>query len=190
MNSFAYDLVRQLTNLDSVLSATVILAPANARELANLMLERHHLSGVKVMFSKNMDKRPTKREVLQHFEKYASGSRGNIGVAMLRWISSIEKYDQETVFVKEFKEDKLPGILPVSWAILLTHLVLHEKLHIKNMIAIFHLQDKSKVHSVVKELLYTKLIKESSKNTYKIEPVVLKSVIEQLKNQNYLKNFE
>ncbi len=190
MNTFAYDLARQLTNIDTVLAATIIIPPANNRELSELMFERHQLAGIKVAFSHKPDKKPTKRELLKHFEKYASEANGNIGVAMLRWLASIERFEDETVFVSDFKADKLPSVLPVAWAMLLTHLVLHERLHLNNMIEIFHLQDKSMVNSVVKELKYTKLIKEVSKNTFAIEPLVLKPIIEQLKTQNYLKKFE
>tara|TARA_R110002050_G_scaffold109799_1_gene221445 strand:+ start:192394 stop:197469 length:5076 start_codon:yes stop_codon:yes gene_type:complete len=190
MNLFAYDLVRQITEIDTVISATIILPPANGRELAGLMLERHHLSGVKVKFNSKPDKLPSKREVSNLFEKYANGANGNIGVAMMRWLASIEKYEGETVFVSEYKESSFPGLLPISWATMLTHLVLHEKLHLNNMVEIFHLQEKSTINSVVKELVYTKMIVEGAKNTFSIEPSVLKAVVEQLKEQNFLKKFE
>jgi amino acid transporter len=190
MNIYAYDLVRQITNIDSVLAATIILPPANGRELAELMLNRHQLAGVNIVFENKPDKHPTKRDLIKHFEKYVNGANGNIGVAMLRWLSSIQKYKDDMVYVKEYKEQKLPSMFPITWGVLLTHIVLHEKLHLNNIIEIFELQDKSTVHRVVKELIYTKLIKEVSKNTYVIEPLILKWVIEQLKTQNYLNKYE
>lgn len=190
MNIYAYDIIRQVTNIDSVLAATIILPPANNRALSELMLNRHQLAGVDILFENKPDKKPTHRELLKHFEKFANGANGNIGVAMLRWLASIQKYEGDTVYVSAYKEQKLPSLFPITWGVLLTHIVLHEKLHLNNILEIFELQDKATVHRVVKELSYTKLIKEDSKNTYMIEPLVLKWVIEQLKTQNYLNKYE
>ncbi|MGB0806482.1 MAG: amino acid permease [Salibacteraceae bacterium] len=190
MNNFAYDLIRQVTNIDSILSSTIILPPVNSMELANLMIERHHLADTEVLFNKTKSKKPTQRELLKHFEKFGTAAKGNIGVAMMKWLASIQKYEGETVYVNPIMNSDFPGSLPVQWAVLLTHLVLHERLHLNNILDIFHLQDKSTVNAVIKELKYTKLIVEVAKNTFAVERTVVKSVIEALKKQNYLKKFE
>lgn len=190
MNNFAYDLVKQVTRLDSILSATVILPPVNQSELAGLMLERHQLSGVDIRFTVKPDRIPSDRELVKHFEKFGNQANGNIGVAMMRWLASIEKFEADTVFVKSDFQYKMPIVIPGSWSVLLTHLALHDRLHLHNILEIFHLQDKTTVNGVIKELKFTKLIKEVRLNTYTIEPAVSKSVIEELKNQSYLKNLE
>jgi solute carrier family 12 sodium/potassium/chloride transporter 2 len=190
MNNFAYDLVRQVTKLDSILSATIILPPVNSNELAELMYERHQLAGVQISWASKEDKILTKRELIKHFEKFCQAANGNIGVALISWLGSIEKFENETVVVRPFKSIKLPARLPGPWSVLLTHLVLHDRLHLNNIIDIFHLQDKTTVNGVIKELKYTKFIMEVSKNTFAVEPCVSKSIIEELKNLNYLKKFE
>ena len=190
MNNFAYDLVRQVTRIESVLCATIILPPVNKTELAKLMLERHHLSGVDIRFSKKPERVPSQRELLRHFEKFANNANGNVGVSMMRWLASIERFEKDTVYISHQPQYKMPILIPGSWAVLLTHLVLHERLHLHNIFEIFHLQDRSTVNGVIKELKFTGLIKEIGLNTFTIEPSVSKSVIEELKNQNYLKNLE
>ena len=190
MNNFAYDLVRQVTRIDSVLSATIILPPVNQSELAQLMLERHHLSAVDIRFARKPDRIPSQRELLKHFEKMVNNANGNVGVSMMRWLASIEKFEEDTVFISHQMVNKIPVMIPGSWAVLLTHLVLHERLHLQNIFEIFHLQDRTTVNSVIKELKFTKLIKEIGLNTYTLEPSVSKSVIEELKSQSYLKNLE
>ncbi|MFT5878629.1 MAG: hypothetical protein ACI8SA_002499, partial [Dokdonia sp.] len=185
-----YDLVRQVTKLDSILSATIILPPVNSNELAELMYERHQLAGVQISWASKEDKILTKRELIKHFEKFCQAANGNIGVALISWLGSIEKFENETVVVRPFKSIKLPARLPGPWSVLLTHLVLHDRLHLNNIIDIFHLQDKTTVNGVIKELKYTKFIMEVSKNTFAVEPCVSKSIIEELKNLNYLKKFE
>lgn len=190
MNNFAYDIVRQVTSIDSILSATIILPPVNNAELAQLMVERHQLAGVGVLVSNKLDKVPSSRDLHKLFEKYSQASKGNVGMAMLKWLASIERFEEDTVIVKPFVSSDLPGTIPLKWAVLLTHLVLHDRLHLNNILEIFHLQDKTTVNAVIKELRYTKLITEVTKNTYAIERSIIKALIETLKSQNYLKKFE
>ena len=190
INNFAYDLIRQVTNLDAILSATIILPPVNSNELAQLMYERHKLAGVKILFANKPDKEPSKRELIKHFEKYCNAAKGNVGATFLSWLGSIEKYEEDTVTVRPYVSNQLPASLPVAWSVLLTHLVLHDRLHLSNILTIFYLQDKASVIGVIKELKYTKLINEVSKNTFAIEASVSKLIIERLKKQNYLKRFE
>ena len=190
LNSFAYDLIRQVTKIDTVLSATIIIPPVHATEFAQLMIERHQLSGVQVRFADKMERIPSERELIKHYEKFANNANGNVGVAMLNWLASIEKFEDDLVYVRTNNSNKLPASFPMSWSILLTHLILHDKLHLNNILEIFHLQDKATINSVIKELKYTKLIKEVFNNTYTVEPSVSKTLIEELKEQNYLKKFE
>ena len=171
MNNFSYDLIRQVTSLDTILSGTVILPPVNVSELAELMYERHQLAGVKISLVSKLEKELSKRELIKLFEKYGNLAKGNVGVTMLKWLASIEKYEDETVFVKPIESNTLPASLPLSWSVLLTHLVLHDRMHLNNILEVFHLQDKATVNGVIKELKYTRLISEVSKNTFSIEPV-------------------
>jgi hypothetical protein len=190
MNIFAYDLIRQVTKIESVLATTIMIPPANNNELAEIMFERHQLAGVSIYFTDKPDTLPSKREVLKLLGKFSISANGNIGVTMLRWLASIETFEDDKVLVNPLGNYQIPSELPVKWAMLLVHLVLHDRLHLDNITRIFSLQDKATIHAVIKEMQYTKLIREVSKNTFTIERFVLKSVTDQLINQKYLKRFE
>ncbi len=190
MNIFAYDLVRQVSKLDSILSSTILLPPANAHEMAEIMFDRHKIAGVRIQFSERKDLEISKRDVLSRFDKIAQGAKGNIGVTMLRWLSSIEFFEDNVVVVKQINDKGMPSDLSKKWAIILLHLVLHDRLNLDNLVSIFSVQDKELISSVIKELHDAELISQISKNTYSVNPYMVKWVIENLVEQNYLRSFE
>ena len=132
----------------------------------------------------------SERGLLKLFEQYAQISKGNIGVTMLRWLASIERFENDKIYISPKRDFKLPSLLPNHWANLLTQVVLHQVMHRDTIYQIFRMQDRKVVAKVIKDLVLTGLLVEISKNTYSIDQFVVKSVLEQLQSEKYLNTYE
>lgn len=130
VNSESYSTINQIVNIDQYFVNTIELKPFNSALLQKIIMFRHSSSGFDLKILDKPDHNVNNSDLAKLFSKHFSISEGNIGTALLSWISNIVEVKDKVITVKMPKvpdfsifEDFSPEI-----ELYLTQFILHKRL--------------------------------------------------------------
>ncbi len=163
-NIYSFQAIRKVTAIESQLLATIIMSPASKVDLKQILLARHKTGTTPLWHhnklvedGKNMD---------GFFYQIHDKSRGNIGLALNSWISSIQKNDDDLVIEKP--RINIPAIDDSHWKIVLYFILIHQKIRKANLIEIFGSENTYWIEETLEELEKSGLIYKQSYDSYVI----------------------
>ncbi|HBH07746.1 MAG TPA: hypothetical protein DDX92_14215 [Flavobacteriales bacterium] len=190
VNVHAYNIMRQISRLDTVLLESILIPPMDSETLSELIVNRNRFSGIKIKSDINSDEKITNRELRKVIKSVVSFAHGNVSFALNAWLRTVSDVQDNTIEVQPLTKVDVPDSLPHSWAMLLSHIVFHKKLTFSHVEQLFRYHDIKHIQSVIKELERSGVIIKDAVGAYGVEPFVLPYILEMLKAQNYLIRFE
>ncbi|MFH1296999.1 MAG: hypothetical protein ABIJ04_06970 [Bacteroidota bacterium] len=97
----SYRVISQLSGIDYCFLSVVDLQPFNALAIQEAIMFRHQSSGLEIRRSDKGDVKLTRTAQAKLFAKYFSYTRGNIGAALLAWISNITDFQNGTLHIRQ-----------------------------------------------------------------------------------------
>ena len=176
-NIHAYKPIQEIYNLNQYSQATINCSTLNAKELQQMILQRHKSSGLSLMYNGNDEETISQLSYSILFNRYLNVSEGIPGVAVNTWIANIKNVDDDTIEIKK-PERISPGILydlPKDWLLFLTIFLQHKNLSEQKLSRIAAL-DLSSASNMIQSLQNAGLIEKTTNNVYaivrNIEPLI------------------
>lgn len=167
-NLHSFSTIKLQTNINDTVISTVILKPLTSLEITKVIETRHQLGGMTYLY-KNVSENflsPTKR--LKLMQRFFSLSKGNIGIALKLWVSSIELVDENKITINPTPELDLPPFPNEIWRSLLYQFQIHQNLTFKNLIHIYGDENKDWIIRYTNQLVMAGLVENQEKNIYTI----------------------
>jgi amino acid transporter len=168
-NSISYKLMKRTTDLKNLQPHIFTCKPLNAKEIGKAILKRHYSGGIPLGNVQRNDGRMSTIEKAKFFSKMSGLSFGNVGYAMQLWLSSIEKIEDNKIFIKkhDYPDLRFLESIPSEWIIVLNQLIIHKRLNFKYF--------ESTEHSFVKtinEMLRSTILVENTKGSISINSFI------------------
>lgn len=129
-NKYSYQLIKETTQLQKVLLATIVMRPASRTELKEIILNRHKIGSAEVYYKNDLVENSGKINAL--INEIHRQSFGNVGVALQLWLSSIKLLNDQLHIIKPVTIP-FPPIEHPEWKLLLYHFILSRKLSEKHL---------------------------------------------------------
>ena len=158
----------------------------NAEDLKEILLFRHRSSSLQMLSSKEKTE-ITPSSMAEISAKYFLQSKGNIGIALQQWISNIEAFQDETIYIKtpQTIETSFLNNLSTETLIYLVQFILHRHLNSNKLIRITQ-NTKEEVNNHLQYLIRAGLVDEISEKVYTINPSVYPYVLNLLKTKELI----
>lgn len=135
-NTYSYQIIKEVTQLESELLTTLIMRPASGLELRKIIINRHKIGGAEIFYQNELVH--NSKKVADFIQKLEVQSKGNIGVALNLWLSSIHMDARGELSIKNRPVRSFPNVQNKEWKLLLYHFILHRKLSEKQIRAIMN----------------------------------------------------
>lgn len=185
-------------HISSYFTTELFVEPLSEETIQEIIFKRNALSGFRIVFLPDVEAKHSKlykrmelterQTFLQKrfFKVLAKLSNGNISLAMLYWLRSIERVNDETIEIRPISEVDFSFIKSLSADELfaLQALILHDGLNLNNFSSVI-----SKPESVCRNLLNPMLEKGyliKPKHKYNINPLIFKPVADYLASRNFV----
>ncbi|NQV01066.1 MAG: ATP-binding protein [Bacteroidia bacterium] len=150
----SYRIINQVSEIESCFLSVVDLQPFNAMSIQKVIMFRHHSSGLEIRRSDKGNARLTRTAQAKLFARYFNYTRGNIGAALLAWISNITDFQDDTLFIRQ---PQSPGHsiierLSPTTRLYLVQFLLHKRLDLPKLQRL----TMDPVDEVEKQLLFLK----------------------------------
>ena len=165
-NLMAFNTIKAQTNINDTVISTVLLKPLTSLEITKVIETRHQLGGMTYMHKEVPENllSPAKRLKLMH--RFFSLSGGNIGIALKFWLASIEKVDENKVYIQPINMPELPAYPDEVWQSLLFQFQLHQKISKTDLIKIYGQDNSDWIARYTNQLVKTGLLESSEKDIF------------------------
>jgi len=130
-NKYAFQIIKETTQLETKLLSTIVVPPVNAQELNGIILKRHKIGGAEVYYNNDLAHRSNKINKVTN--RIHGQSNGNIGIALNLWLANINMSSVGELFVQIPEILSFPNIKSPEWKLVLYHFILHRKLSEKQL---------------------------------------------------------
>jgi len=173
MNSFTYELINKIINVDDHFISIINCKPFNSEELKDLVLRRHRSSGLKFRIEKKKEENISEIALARLFSRYFDLSGGNPGTVLYQWLCNIEKVSAGMIHIKAPKYIDIQPIedLDDDYIVVLAQLALHKRMTYSRLEKVLGIEsDHTK--EIVDSLVRTGLVEELSERLLVINPFV------------------
>ena len=181
-NLFSFDIIRKSSEIEKQLLANIIVPPMSRMEMKEVLMSRHRTGGASVWYNNQLLTESKKLDPL--FNDIYTKSKGNIGVALTIWISSLKKDDDGSLLIQKSNPIHFPKISNPSWKALLYQFVIHNSLTDEQIRKIYG--DTQWVYATLNELEKATLIYKKSNTVYAINNTARYFIEEWLKELKIL----
>ncbi|MBE0648808.1 MAG: amino acid permease [Bacteroidales bacterium] len=165
----SYRVINQVSDIESCMLSVVDLKPFNTLAIQEVIMFRHLSSGLEIRRSDKGNIRLTRTAQAKLFAKYFSYTRGNIGAALLAWVSNITDFKDDTLYIRQ---PQTPGSaildrLSPNVRLYLVQFLLHKRLDLSKLQRL----TLDPIETVEKQLLFLKrtgLINERAGHIYEL----------------------
>jgi hypothetical protein len=173
MNPTAYELMRQLVPLQEVCIDSIVLSPMHAEDLNEMILRRHQSSGMQFFLGRRPEQSLSKFSLARLFDLYFICSDGNPGVALSRWLSSINRVigDELRMLPPEIPSTAALQKLSDDSLTTLTQFVIHKRLSPAKMARIMG-SDEEATRRTANRMTSIGILEERAPDLYTINPVL------------------
>ena len=193
INSYSYNIISKMLNIEPFLLDKIHCKPMNSRKLQETILFRHRASGLKFSLEKHSaingktDEEDFKsKQFAVLFSKYFNYSKGNIGACLLGWMANIISISDNRILIKSPKQINTSEVekLDNEQIIYLYQLVLHKRMDISKMARVM-MSTHETVQKKMDFLLRSGLILKTD-TYYEINAYLHNAIITVLKNKDII----
>ncbi|MBN1154643.1 ATP-binding protein [candidate division KSB1 bacterium] len=196
---YSWNYLDRVLKISKYFTNVCILPEFSAEKIQSIILKRHRVSGYNLQFQEPEDilenrkytrfkTEEQRQEYLQNgfFEKLYKLSGGNVTIAMLFWMQSIAKVDNDKLIIPPLDEFDVSFIQlkEIEDQFVFTAFLQHEKLTVDEYVRIFNVTIDD-CHLVINRLKNSGLIIETQ-NGFRINYLMQRTIVSTLKKKNIL----
>ena len=131
LNSHAFNQINQLISLDDILLSSIDCKAFDARQLQQLIYNRHKTSGMTFLYQNESEESLSQISMAALFNHYFYYSQGIPGVALNAWLANIIKIDKQFIYIKK---PEVPNIeildnLKSDWLLFISLFIQHKAIN-------------------------------------------------------------
>ena len=187
MNIFAYELVNSILDLQDHMIGVIQCQPFDSESLKTLIMKRHESSGLSFILENRTEESMSQLRMAKLFSKYFDFTKGNPGVTLNVWLSSIIKYKNEELFIRfpQVPDTEMLTTIDNEALMMLQQIALHKRMDISKLERVFGSNDHE-IDDTLRPLRLNGLISEKAEGIYVINPFVEPLVVKMLKQKELL----
>lgn len=167
-NLYSFSTLKSQTTINDTVISTVILKPLTSLEMTKVIETRHQLGGMTYLYKGIAENFLSPAKRLKLMQRFFNLSKGNIGIALKLWISSIELVDENKITINPNYELDLPSFPNEIWQSLLYQFQIHHHLTLKDIIRIYGDDSKNWILRYTNQLVMAGLVENYEKDIYSI----------------------
>lgn len=183
-NSFTFQLLKQLTNIEEHLIASVPLGLLNSQETMEMLAYRYMAGRLDVYWKGKLLADYGIRERNKLLRKFHTYSSGNAGHALHLWLANIVQVADSSIAIQEPIAKEIPSIPDFDWLTMLTQFVLHKRVSLEKLARVY--QASPEELSPLLDSLVRSGLCQSSKKTYELNPYCTVQIIQELQTAQLL----
>ena len=167
-NIYAYSQIKQRSTINHHIISSVVLNPLTSLEIKKVIETRHQLGSMNYTYKtipENYLSDSKKTKLMQRF--YYNG-KGNVGMALKYWISSIESVDENNILISPVQAAELPPFPDEVWQSMSYQFQLHKKLSRNDLCAIYGESNKDWINRHLIQFEKAGLIKNIEKELFEM----------------------
>jgi len=193
-NTYSYRIINQLVPANYIFLDIIKCTPLNAKILQEIIMFRHESSGLEfsLIGKKNnyiAQKEFTSLNYAKLFSKYFNYSNGNIGTALLNWVSNINEINKSELIMQNPKSinASVLDLLDNYNLLILNQFVIHNKLKINRLVRILQ-TEKHILNDKLEFLKRTGILVIDNHKVLEINPYLNTQIVNLLKDKEVLKD--
>jgi amino acid transporter len=167
-NIYSYQTLSKFTSLKDQIIESVILPPLSTDHIADVIKSRHSIGGFDFVYNEKEEKYLSASQKKKIFNLFASQSNGNIGIALKLWIANIDKVEENKIWLIKPELIDFPELTNDLWKNLIYQFQLHGNLTRNELYLIYGESNKSWLNRAISNLLKSKILKVTNKNTFEL----------------------
>jgi amino acid transporter len=183
----AYQFIDQVHSIENLFIGTIDCLAFDSEEIEEAILLRHRSSGLKFELDEQMEDTISNLRRAKLFNKYFDISNGNIGQAMICWISNIVKVKPQIVQIRQAENYPIHALdeLDQNWLLILQQFSLHKQLTPARLEMILA-WGKTSIEKELTLLKRSGLISEIQKDVLEMNPYLLPLINKKLLEANLI----
>lgn len=169
-NIHAYQALSTTTTLVDNIISSVILNPLNAKDLVEVIKNRHNIGGLDFVYKDTEEKFLSDSQIEKIYLKFHNSSNGNVGLALRQWLINIYKTEENKIYINEIEKLELPTLTDEVWKNVLYQFHTHKNLSRTELYTLYGDTNKAWINRIISSLLKAGLLKTVEKNTFEINP--------------------
>ncbi|MCU4164367.1 hypothetical protein [Carboxylicivirga caseinilyticus] len=178
INTYAYDILKQIYPIEEYSLANVKCVPFNSAEIQQMILQRHKSSGINLTYMGKQEQSISQLTYSLLYNRYFTMSDGIPGVAINIWKANIRSLNNDNIEIRKPQKINYDVLfdMPKEWMIVLAIMIHHKNIGIEKLARITnYTSDKAK--HIIFALENSGLIVKKSEVVYtigrNIEPFVV-----------------
>jgi amino acid transporter len=187
INIFAYELINNILNLQGYLIGVIQCHSFDSENLQTLIVKRHKSSGLSFAIDNRSEESMSQLKMARLFSKYFDCTRGNPGVALNMWLSSIIQYKNEEILMTypEVPDIDIMSEMDDESLTMLQQIALHKRMDIQKLCRVM-VSTPEDINKVLRPLRLNGLVQEKTEGVFVINPFAEPLVVKVLKNKDLL----
>jgi hypothetical protein len=172
-NTHFLQLANRIQNIEKSFLGVITCDLFNAKEIETSILQRHRSTGIKFILNERLESDMSDIRMAGLFNEIFKFSKGSIGVALLSWLTMINKFADDKITIKKLKRPdlKILADLESEWQVWLSQFVLHKQLTKTRLIRIFDTSEKD-VDRTSEALLRSGFLVKGANENLRINPYI------------------
>ncbi len=166
-NSYSFKHINKLVPLNELFISVIECKPFDARQLKQLISERHKSSGLTFYYQDENEESLSQFKMAKLFNQYFRYSQGLPGIALNAWLANIFKVEKQTIYIKKPELPSIDAFMKIEddWLIIIALFVQHKLMDSEKLGRVM-LQPKAEVSKVIKHLFYSGILVQKEKEIY------------------------
>jgi AAA+ ATPase superfamily predicted ATPase len=187
INIFAYELINRVLNLQNQLIGVIKCESFHSEELKALIMKRHQSSGLSFTLENKKEESMTQLKMAKLFSRHFDCTKGNPGVTLNTWLSSIILYKNEEIHIKypDLPDTEIIETLDEGAMMTLQEIALHKRMGLPKLQRVLS-ASAEEAGQLLRPLRLNGLVQEKAEGVFVINPYVEPHIVRILKNKDLL----
>jgi len=191
-NTYSYRIINQLVPANYIFLDIIKCSALNAKVLQKIIMFRHESSGLEFLLKSKKNKFIAQKDFTslnyaKLFSKYFNYSNGNVGTALLNWVSNINQINESELIMQNPKNinASILDLLDNYNLLILNQFVIHNKLKLSRLTRILQ-TEKHILSDKIEFLKRTGIIVINNHKVMEINPYLNTQIVNLLKDKEVL----
>lgn len=198
MSIYTFNYLERSLKMSAFFSYHIPLEPLSDDEISQLIIKRNRISGFKIKFevlekdaTDNKFKKLKEEERQQYlkerfFKDLNNFAKSNISMALMFWLLSTKKVDDQTIVIKNFKKPDFSFLssLKNDRVFVLQALIMHDGLQLDQLAKVLS-YSFTRAKFLILELLEDGVLIEKE-SQFLVNPIIYRNTVQLLKSRNLL----
>ncbi len=186
-NPYSFHLINQLYPIEDNFIAAIHCKPFVSEEIKNLIMLRHHSSGLKFVLGKEKEESFSGLQQAKLFHEYFKYSLGNPGMALNAWLAHIKDVKGKIIVIAKpnIPDRKILEKMDDDWKVYVLQLILHKHLTLEKLSTIMG-TDRTHIRHILSAMIRAGIVVEKSRSIYSLNEYLEPHIIEVFQENDIL----